>query len=50
MIYKVILLIFIISFILSVISLKKINNKPDIEKIKKKLNKSRIIYQNQDSS
>ncbi len=49
MFYKAILIIFIISFILSLVSLKKINKQVDIEKIKKKLNKSRVIYQNKDS-
>ncbi len=50
MMLKIILIIFIISFIWALFSLKKNNEKQDIEKIKRKLNKGRVLYQSHHSA
>jgi len=44
MFISIVITIFVISFLLALRSLKGINTKPDIEKLKKKLNKNRVIF------
>jgi hypothetical protein len=50
MFVSAIITIFLISFVWALFALKKVNSRPDVENVKKKLNKNRIIFQNQESS
>ena len=50
MFIKIVIGIFILSIVLSLWSLKGINQKPDTKSLRKKLNKGRIIFQSHKSS
>lgn len=50
MFYKILIALFVISFFWALLSLRKINNKPDINNVKKKLNKSRVVFQGKSGS
>lgn len=50
MLYQIIVIIFIISLILALRSLKSLNEKPKISDVKKGLDKDRVISQSRSSS
>lgn len=47
---QIVILLLVISFVLALWSLRGINNKPNVEHLRKKLNKGRIIFQSHKSS
>lgn len=50
MFIEIILVLFLISFLMALRSLKTINDKPGIKDVKKSLDKNKIIYRSQSSS
>lgn len=50
MFLQIVLIIAVISILLAVRSLKGINSKPDVDKLRKKLNKNRVIFQSHSTS
>ena len=50
MFLQVVLIIAVISILLAMWSVRGINSKPDVDKLRKKLNKNRVIFQSHSAS
>ncbi|MCL5435112.1 MAG: hypothetical protein M1405_01865 [Patescibacteria group bacterium] len=50
MFLQIVLILIVISIILSLWSLRGANSRPDTDKLRKKLNKNRVIFQSHSSS
>jgi len=50
MFIQITIVLFIVSFLLALKSMRKINEKPEIESVKKSLDKNKVIFQSHSSS
>lgn len=50
MFIQIVAILFIISFLLALRSLKSVNEKPEVEDVKKSLDKNRVIFHSHSSS
>lgn len=50
MFLAIVIILFIVSFLLALKSLKTVNEKPQIKDVKKSLDKNRVIFQSQNHS